>query len=231
MSISVPAIKTADSRAPSSNRRESGRLHLVIGANGNVGRHVVAQLASAGERVRASVRKQGGLSFPPGVEVVAADLADVASLSAALVGVERVFVYASPTHVESFCALARAAGVNRLVVLSSASVLLPWAHGNPIADEHRAVEAACAASGLSFVPIRPLVLATNALYWAESLRDTGRIGMYRPEAVSAPVHEQDIAAMAVAALLAQIDDRLAGAMLTGPTLLSQTEQVAAISRR
>jgi uncharacterized protein YbjT (DUF2867 family) len=43
---------------------------LVTGATGNVGRHVVAQLVQAGQRVRALTRNPANANLPEGVEVV-----------------------------------------------------------------------------------------------------------------------------------------------------------------
>ncbi len=198
---------------------------LVIGARGNVGRHVVDQLLAAGEPVRASVRNPATADLPAGVPVVAADLTRPATLTEALRGVRQVFAYAPTDGADDFAAAAREAGVEHVVLLSSGSVLLPAANGNLIAEEHRAVEATMAASGLRWTPIRPLVLATNALNWAGAIRDEGVVRLVHPEAKTAPIHERDVAAVAVAALLGH---DAADGMLTGPRLLSQREQVELI---
>jgi uncharacterized protein YbjT (DUF2867 family) len=199
---------------------------LVIGARGSVGRHVVDQLLAAGEPVRASVRNLATADLPDGVPVVAADLTRPATLTDALRGVRKVFVYAPTDGAEDFAAAAGEAGVEHVVLLSSGSVLLPAANGNLIAEEHRAVERTMTASGLRWTPIRPLVLATNALNWAGSIRDEGVVRLVHPEAKTAPIHERDVAAVAVAALLGH---DAADGMLTGPRLLSQREQVGLIA--
>jgi uncharacterized protein YbjT (DUF2867 family) len=198
---------------------------LVIGARGSVGRHVVDQLLAAGEPVRASVRNPATADLPAGVPVVAADLTRPATLTEALRGVRKVFVYAPTAGADGFAAAAREAGVDHVVLLSSGSVLLPAAAGNLIAEEHRAVERTMAGSGLRWTPIRPLVLATNALNWAGPIRDEGVVRLVHPEAKTAPIHERDVAAVAVAALLGH---DVAAGMLTGPRLLSQREQVELI---
>jgi uncharacterized protein YbjT (DUF2867 family) len=111
-----------------------------------------------------------------------------------------------------------------VVQLSSGSVLLESAVGNPIAEEHRAIEEAFAGSELPWVPIRPLVLATNDLFW-----DISRpVQLVYPQARTAPIHEYDIAAVAVGALRSTVDLGTAAGMLTGGELLSQTERVAII---
>jgi len=47
---------------------------LVIGGTGNVGRHVVDQLAQRGAPFRAMTRNPDAADFPPQVEVVRGDL-------------------------------------------------------------------------------------------------------------------------------------------------------------
>lgn len=201
---------------------------LVIGARGGVGRHVLNQLVAAGEPVRASVRDLATAGdLPDGVDVVAADLTKPETLKPALDGVRQVFVYALAEGAEAFADAARGAGVEQVVLMSSGSVLLPWTGDNAIAKEHREIEHLMAGSGLRCTPIRPLVLAGNALNWAHGIRRDGTVAIAYPDAVTAPVHERDIAAMAVAALTGSASDDVSG-LLTGPELLSQRRQVELI---
>ncbi|MFG1681428.1 SDR family oxidoreductase [Nonomuraea sp. NPDC049269] len=200
---------------------------LVIGARGSVGRHVVDRLLAAGESVRASVRDLASADLPAEVSVVAADLTRPDTLKAALDGVRKVFLYAPVGGADAFVGAARDADLERIVLMSSGSVLLPYAAGNAIAEEHRSVERALDGSGLPWTPIRPLVLANNALNWAHSIRTDGIVRLVHPEAVMAPIHERDIAAVAVAALAGEAGKE-AGALLTGSELLSQRRQVELI---
>ncbi|MEU1092650.1 NAD(P)H-binding protein, partial [Streptomyces sp. NPDC005877] len=200
---------------------------LVIGARGSVGRQVLDQLLALGEPVRASARDPRRADLPPGVPVVAADLDRPSTLAAALRGVRQVFVYATGAGMADFAAAARTAGVEHVVALSSGSVLLPYAHGNAIAEEHRAMEAALAASGVRWTPIRPLVLANNALTWSSSIHTEGVVRLLHPDAVTAPIHERDVAATAVAALTGVPATGLSD-LLTGGELLSQRRQVELI---
>lgn len=198
---------------------------LVIGARGSVGRHVLAQLVSAGAPVRASVRDPDAAGLPDSVPVITADLAAPETLPAALAGVRQAFLYATTANgTAAFADAARAAGVERVVLLSSGSVLLPSARGNVTAEHHREIERVLAESGLPWTPIRPLVLANNALAWARPVRDTGVVPLLHPEAVTAPVHERDIAAVAVTTLLDPGHPGVSD-LLTGPELLSQRRQV------
>lgn len=202
---------------------------LVTGAGGTIGRAVLDQLLLAGEDVRASVRRPASAHLPAGVPVVAADLTRPETLPAALDGVAAAFLYALPDGVRNVVAAARRAGVEHVVVLSSGSVLLPGAVGNAIAEEHRLVERALAGSGLRWTPIRPLVLAGNALNWSYPIRADGVVRLVHPEARTAPIHERDIAAVAVAALAGAGDPAVSG-LLTGAEALSQRAQVEVIAR-
>ncbi|WP_245970839.1 SDR family oxidoreductase [Streptomyces rishiriensis] len=107
-------------------------------------------------------------------QLFAADLTDPKSLLPAFDGVGQVFLYAHHEGVHGVIAAARTAGVERIVLMSSGSVIHPSSRGNAITEEHREVEEAFrAASDLMVVPIRPLVLATNALGWASPIKTSG----------------------------------------------------------
>jgi uncharacterized protein YbjT (DUF2867 family) len=205
---------------------------LVTGARGDVGGAVLAGLAAAGEPVRASSRAPQAGEFPGGVEVARADLTDPASWPAALAGVRKVFLYAHPEgaaeFAAEFAAAARTAGVEHVVLLSSSTVLYPDAATNPIAIRHIAAERALDEAGLDRTFVRPGYYATNALRWWQSIR-TGRVLRTAfPEAVTSPVHERDIAQVAVRALL---DDthRSAAYPVLGAGPVTVREQVAAIA--
>jgi uncharacterized protein YbjT (DUF2867 family) len=201
---------------------------LVMGARGSVGKLVLESLIDMGVPVRASARKPVEGQFPAGVDVVTADLTDPASLTTAFAGVNQVFLYANHEGVDGVIDAARVAGVETLVLMSSGSVVHPTSTGNVITEEHREVEDAFAAApDLNTIPIRPLVLATNALSWSWPIRAGRSLALYQPDAVTAPIHEKDIAAVAVAALTGN-DSTALSEMLTGPARISQREQVAAI---
>ncbi|WP_433757673.1 NAD(P)H-binding protein [Nocardia sp. CA-135398] len=174
---------------------------VVFGARGNVGRHVVEGLLSRAEQVRSTSRDPGAAGFPPGTEVVAADLEQPDTLPAALEGAQRVFLYAKPEGIDGFVAAAEAAGVRHVVFLSSGAVLQSNASSNPIAVMHSVIESAIEKSDLEWTFIRPGMFATNALWWWQhSIRDAGVVRMPYPDARTAPIHEKDLAALAVTAL-------------------------------
>jgi len=200
---------------------------LVTGASGHVGRAVLDQLRAAGADVRASSRDPRTAQLPVGVPVAAADLTRPETLPAALAGVARVFPYAQPEAIDSFVQAAQAAGVEQVVFLSSASLVEPGAADDPIAQHHRAVEQALERSALAWAFIRPGAFATNALQWARAIRAEGVVHIPYPQSESAPIHEADIAAVAVAALTGGTL-RNAATHLTGPESLTQERQVTLI---
>ncbi|MFC9324118.1 NAD(P)H-binding protein [Kitasatospora sp. NPDC057015] len=195
------------------------RKVLVTGATGAVGRLVVAQLLEAGSAVRALARDPATAALPDGVEVVRGDLSDPGTVPTALDGVDGVFLVWPFAGVEGLTeVLAAVAGrARRLVYLSSAAVR----------DHERRAERLIARSGLEWTVLRPHAFAANALSWAEGIR-SGAVVREPYGAAAAPVvHEGDIAAVAVRALLGEGH---AGAIheLTGPESLTRAEQARII---
>ena len=174
---------------------------VVFGARGNVGRHVVTGLLASGERVRAVSRNPATAGFAPGLEAAAADLDRPETLPAALAGASKVFLHARPDGIEGLVKAAESAGVRHLALLSSVSVVSPGAERSPVARLHRTVELALERSDLDWTFIRPGTFAANTrTWWAESIRAGSVVRLPYPEAQTAPVHEKDIAALAVTAL-------------------------------
>ncbi|MEV0702072.1 NAD(P)H-binding protein [Saccharopolyspora sp. NPDC050389] len=199
---------------------------LVTGATGNVGRCVVDRLLTAGAQVRALTRRPETAGLPGDVEVFRGDLADSDALAKALAGVDRVFLFPAPEGAGTFVEQAKAAGVRRVVLLSSKAV--EFAESNAIGDRHRAIEEAVEAGGFEWTFLRPGAFATNSLAWAESIRAEGVVREPFVDARQIPIHEDDIAAVAATALL---EDGHAGAAyaLSGPEAITVGEQVQAIS--
>jgi uncharacterized protein YbjT (DUF2867 family) len=154
----------------------------VFGARGNVGRHVAAGLQAAGQQVRVTSRNPAAAGLPPEAQVVAADLEQPETLPAALAGAEKVFIYAKPNGIEGFVEAARSAGIRHVVLLSSAAVVNADAEHNPRARLHRTVELAIEQSGLDWI------------------RADSVVRLPYPDAQTSPVHEKDMAALAVTAL-------------------------------
>lgn len=187
---------------------------------------MLSELLAAGVRVRASSRTPKPGDFPDGVEVVRADLADPATLPAALDGVRKVFLYAHPETAAEFAAAAGQAGVEQVVLLSSYTVLAPNAAANPIAVRHLAAERALEGAGFARTFVRPGYFATNSLRW-QSIRTDRVLRTAFPDATTAPVHERDIAAVAARALLDDTQDAAYPVLGAGPVTIR--DQVAAIA--
>ncbi|MEC4015471.1 NAD(P)H-binding protein [Streptomyces sp. H27-D2] len=200
---------------------------LVTGASGNIGSRVVSRLHEGGHTVRASGRKPAELTLPDGVESVELDLSRPETFAAALRGVSRVFLYAEPEGVNAWAAAARSAGVRHVVLLSSSVIAEPGVDNDPLAQHHAAVEEALSESGLATTVLRPGAFAVNALGWSYAVRGKVPVEQAYLDAQTAPVHEDDIADVAVAALSS---DAFAGQVLTlsGPESLSFRQQLAIV---
>ncbi|MFI6501113.1 NAD(P)H-binding protein [Nonomuraea typhae] len=204
---------------------------LVTGATGTVGRIVVDRLLEAGQHVRALTRNPATAGLPAAAEMVTGDLAGAA---AALDGVDRVYYLAGVLDPDpdlageqagAFARQALASGVTRVVTLTGQAVTVrrPGSY-----EMLRAIEEAIEVSGLDWTHVRPGEFAVNKLdLWGESIRAEGVVRSAFPEALGVPIHEADIAEVAVAALL---EDGHAGRAysLSGPQALSHREQAAAV---
>ena len=204
---------------------------LVTGATGTIGRQVVSQLLATETQVRAMTRNPDAAGLPPGVEVVRGDLTDPAALDGCLDGVEAVFlVWTAPAGAVP-AAVDRMAEHARRVVFLSAPHKTPhplFQQTNPMAAMHAEIERRIAASGLRWTFLRPGMFAVNALsWWAPRIR-AGDVVRWPYAAVpTAPIHERDVAAVAVRTLLEEGHDG-AEPVLTGPEPLSHREQVSTI---
>jgi uncharacterized protein YbjT (DUF2867 family) len=117
----------------------------------------------------------------------------------------------------------------RIVFLSSAAIQdeLP-VQTNPIGKIHLEIEEQIKKTGLDWTFLRPGAFAANALtWWAPQLRAGEVVRWPYGAAAWAPIHERDIAAVAVHALT---EDGHAGKkyLLTGGELLTQVEQLHVI---
>lgn len=194
---------------------------LVTGATGNVGRHVTLQLRrTEGVRVRALTRRPEAVRLPAGVEVARGDLMAPDTLEAGLRDVDAVFLLwplltseGAPAVLEVLARHAR-----RVVYLSA-----------PGGSFHAELEQLIEGSGLEWTFLRPTGFATNTLAWAPQIRSEGIVRWPYGEARRSLIHEQDIAAVAVRALMEEnhVGQRY---LLTGPEALTQIEQAHAIGR-
>lgn len=206
------------------------RKILVTGAAGRVGRQVVRRLAGENVALRLLLRSPPEQAGVASGEVVVGDHNDAEQMAKACNTVDAVFMYAPETQCSRavFQAM-REAGVRQVVLLSSASVIKAPPGANPIAERHRAAEAAAQAAQLDWTFIRPDTMASNCLQWAAAIRDEGRVYAPYPESMRNPLHEDDIALLAVASLLNGEHSGRAFEV-TGSALLRVSDQVDAIAR-
>ncbi len=74
---------------------DTNELHVVVGGSGATGRVIVRELAAKGKRVRA-VNRSGRAPVPEGVEAIAADATDPASMREVCRGAAVVYHCAMP---------------------------------------------------------------------------------------------------------------------------------------
>jgi uncharacterized protein YbjT (DUF2867 family) len=200
---------------------------VVVGGTGRVGRQVVTQLTKSGRPVRSVSRGLNPGGLPPGAEAARGDLADPASLEAHLRDAQSLFLLWPFTSAEVTAGLApkvaeiAARHVTRVVYLSA----------QPAADRPDSfwalVEGAIEESGAEWTFLRPTGFAANTLMWADQIRSGDVVRWPFGAAGRALIDERDIASVAVRALT---EDGHAGAryVLSGPEVLTQAEQLAAI---
>ncbi|MEU8100907.1 SDR family oxidoreductase [Streptomyces rubiginosohelvolus] len=207
-----------------SHNDEKLPLTVVTGATGILGRHVVGGLLSSGRPVRAVSRRPRHSGLPSSVEVVAGDLHEPSTLEDAFTAASALVLIAVPETAVDVVTRARAAGIEHIVVVSSAAVTA--GHDTTY---NLPVERAVQASGLDWSIVRPGEFATNALLiWGPSIRSGRRVVEPYPEQDGNPFHERDIADVVVADLL---DPGRRGRVdtIVGPDTLTKREQVAAIA--
>ncbi|MFD5076684.1 SDR family oxidoreductase [Streptomyces sp. NPDC058371] len=204
---------------------------VVTGATGNVGRALVDRLTAEGRPVRALTRDPGRAELPAGAEVARLDLSRPAALFDGASKPSRLFLHVQATgdRTEAVLDAARTAGVQHVVMLSSGIIKEGADETHPIHAWHAGIEKLVRNSGLTWTFLRPNAFSVNAFQWAPQIRAGDTVRGPFEGALSAPVHEHDIAAVAAHALL---DDGHAGAVhrITGPEAVTTGEQIAAIGR-
>ncbi|UOX86800.1 NAD(P)H-binding protein [Amycolatopsis sp. FBCC-B4732] len=198
---------------------------VLTGATGLVGRSLTAEL---GGRTRVVTRAPRTAGFPSDVEVVEGDPSRPETLADALRGASALFLHprAVGAAAHDLVALARAAGVRRVVALSAANVDddLAAQPSRFRGDRNKEADDAAATSGLEWVSLRPSSFALNALTaWGGQIRAGDDVRYVHAGFEESPLHERDLVAVLVRALVG--DDVLGRVDLTGPESLSHAEMV------
>ena len=202
---------------------------VVVGGTGRVGRQVAAQLRERDLPVRVLTRGLNPAGAPPGTETVRADLADPASLEPHLAGAQALFLLWPFTSPEMTAGLApkvaeiAARHARRVVYLSA------QAAADQPGSFWALVERAIEDSGVGWTFLRPTGFAANTLMWADQIRSGNVVRWPFAAAARALIDERDIAAVAVRALTGDGHD-VARYLLSGPAVLTQAEQLAAIGQ-
>lgn len=197
---------------------------VVTGATGAVGRRVIENLLEVGCSVRGTSRSPESASLPSGAEVVHGDLDDPATMRGAFRNAAQLVLIAVPGTAQEVLLHAKQQGIEHVVVISSAAVTAGYD-----TTYNAVVEDAMRRSGLEWSIVRPGEFATNSLLvWGPAIRTSRRVVEPFPDQIGHPIHEDDVADVAVADLL---DPQRRGRIDTiiGPESLSKREQVAAIS--
>jgi uncharacterized protein YbjT (DUF2867 family) len=197
---------------------------LVLGATGTVGAPLVQALVARGEPVKAASRSGRTVG---GAEGVSLDIADPASVSAALDGVDRLYMLLPGGELritELLLPIVDAAAARGVKVVMQSVFGVEADDSIP----YRQVEIALERSGTRFVILRPNWFSDNFwTYWKAGI-DHGQIAVPAGEGRSSFIDARDIAAAAAAALTT---DRFDGKAfnLTGPAAHSYAEAAALIA--
>jgi uncharacterized protein YbjT (DUF2867 family) len=204
----------------------------VTGVTGDVGGKTLEQLRAAGVPVRAIVRRreQAEALAADGVDARIADLGDLAALTAALDGVDQLFLVTAATeqqreHGANGVRAAQDAGVRAIVHLSGADAAehspMPWA------SAVWQIDSVVRASGLEWTILHPSGFMTNL----ESSAAVIRRGLF-PQTMGRGripwIDTADIAAVATRVLEDGVHEG-DEPVLTGPALLDGTGVARALS--
>jgi uncharacterized protein YbjT (DUF2867 family) len=178
-------------------------LILVVGATGNTGSGLVPALLSAGARVRALVHTPDKAEAlrRQGAEVVLADLGTPDSLTAAVAGVDRIYMclFNGPeqaNHGRNLIAAARRSGRPRIVHHSASG-----SDRSRIIRHIVEVEAELRASGLPWTIMRPTFYLQNTMMAIPTVASQGAIYLPMKQGRMAMTDVRDIVDVAARVLL------------------------------
>lgn len=178
---------------------------LIIGGTGKVGSALVQQLAQKKIKARVLLRNNNKVNQIEnlGMTTAMGDVTNIASIAAAMKGIEKLFLLVSPNPDEAkiksaIIEEAKKAGIKHIVMLSGAG-----ANNNSAisqAQQHAKAEDYLKASGLDFTILQPYFFMQNFINQAVAIKSQGAIYGNYGEGKLAIVDARDIAAVATACL-------------------------------
>jgi uncharacterized protein YbjT (DUF2867 family) len=201
---------------------------LITGATGNIGSALIQKFMAADMPVRALVRtpEKAQQIAASNVEIAIGDLTQPDSVSAALQGVEKLFLLSPlapnlPQLQQQAIELAKQAGVQHIVKLSAenADPQSPLA----IYRWHGEVEHYLATSGLGWTHLRPGYFMQNLLMSTATIQAQNSLFAVQDE-ITAAIDARDIAAVAFEVLTRSGHDRKIY-HLTGAEVLSFSDML------
>ncbi len=204
--------------------------YLIAGATGNVGSVIVSRLLEAGFNPRLFTRDPKKVAqWGDRVEVAVGDFQNPDTFGRALDGIDAVYLMHQSPDQNAFANLVAAlkdSGKPRLVFLSSLAANQPDLQ---IGRMHKQKEDTIRASGVQAKFLRPGGFMSNTYQWIAAINAEGVVYNAMGEARFPPIAPEDIAEVAVKALVdpGLVDEVLE---LTGGELLSVPEQVDILAK-
>ena len=210
---------------------------IVTGATGKTGSVVVAELLKAGYPVRALVHREDGRSArlkAQGAEIAVADLSDVERVADALKDVQRAY-YCPPFDpymiqgAVAFAVAAREARLEHIVGLTQ--WLASPSHPSLMTRQHWLVDRLFSMTpGVAHTIVNPGFFADDYLEMTGLAANLGVFPWIFGNSRNAPPSNEDIARVAVAALMDPARHAAKTYRPTGPQLLGADDMASAIGR-
>jgi len=197
---------------------------LVLGATGNVGRHLVTLLSEKGCKIKAASRSGDDVA---GVEGVVFDYLKPETFEGAFKDVSAVYIVLPGGYAKQDELLIP---VVNFAIANGVKVVLQSALGVDADDAipYRKVELVLERASISYVILRPNWFADNFHTFWKSGIDNKQIALPAAEGATSFIDVRDIAACAAKALTSnEFDNRSLN--LTGPAALSYKEAAVALS--
>lgn len=176
---------------------------VVFGATGNIGSALTKELRGKGAAFKCVVRDPDAAQGKLGdaVELVKGDLADRASLDAALVGAEKVFLVCghSPTLSDleaNALEAAKEAGAKYFVKCSGSTAGITPDAESVVGQAHYASEQAVKASGMDYTILQPNLFFQTLLAQAPMIANDSKMALpLAPDAPLAMIDTRDVGAV------------------------------------